>query len=269
MAKLGTRKYVWLIAVIGLLIFLHLTKILMPLELLIVRISRPIFSRVYSISTSVRTTYNEQTSKGDLINQIRKLENQASQLIVENARLNMLEEENKILRQHLNFLSKGEQSYVLANIISRGSLDNPAIAEHTIIIDKGAREGILPGLAVISSQGIAMGKVTQVKDDLAEVYLITNSACKLAATIQNKDRTSGIVKGELGLTVKMELIPQTEEIKIGDIVVTSGLERNIKQGLVIGTVAEVIKESNELWQSAVVVPMVDLDELIIVSVLLP
>ena len=71
------------------------------------------------------------------------------------------------------------------------------------------------------------------------------------------------------LTVNMVFISQTEKIEIGNIVVASGLEKNIPRGLVIGRVSKVEKESNELWQSAVIEPIANLDELIIISVLLP
>ena len=269
MQKPSTKKLIILMAVIGLLIFLHFTKILAPVESFVTGILRPMFSGFYSISSSVRTAYNEQTSKKDLLARVKQLESQANQLTVENVGLKMLEQENQILRQHLKFLTKYEKQYVLANIIFRGSIDSSIAQGNTVIIDKGAKDGLLPGLAIVSSQGIIIGKIINVKSNLSEVYLTTNPSCKLAATMQNQDKTSGIVQGELGLTVKMEFIPQTEDIKIGDIVITSGLEQNIPPGLVIGKVTQVIKESNELWQSAVIEPLVDLDELIIVSVLLP
>jgi len=259
----------WLIAVIGLLIFLHITKILAPIESFVTGMLNPMMSGFYSISSSVRTTYNEQTSKRDLLAYIKQLENQTDQLTVENAKFKMLDQENRILRQHLKFLAKGEPRYILGNIISRGSLENPNATGNTVTIDKGVKDGLSLGLAVVSSQGIIVGKIIAVKNNLAKVYLTTNPACKLAATIQNQDKTSGIVQGELGLTVRMEFIPQTEEIKAGDTVVTSGLEQNIPRGLVIGQVSQVIKESNKLWQSAVIEPLVDLEELVIVSILLP
>ncbi len=269
MQKPSTKKLITLMAVIALLIFLHITKILAPIESFVARMLNPMFSGFYSVSSSVRATYNEQTSKKDLLAHIKQLESQTNQLTVENAKFKILEQENQILRQHLKFLTKDEQSYVLSNIISRGSIDSLMAQGNTVIIDKGAKDGLLPGLAIVSSQGIIVGKIIAVKNNLAEAYLITNQACKLAATMQNQDKTSGIVQGELGLTVRMEFIPQTEEIKIGDTVITSGLEQNIPRGLIIGKVTQIIKESNELWQSAIIEPLVDLDELIIVSVLLP
>ncbi|MEA3464193.1 MAG: rod shape-determining protein MreC [Patescibacteria group bacterium] len=267
MQKTGTKKLAIFMAVIGLLIFLHITRVLIPVESFITGILRPLLSGFYSVSSSVRATYNEQTSKEDLFARIKQLESHANQLTVENAKLKMLEQENQILRQYLKFSAKSKQNYVLCNIISRGRIDNPVM--QGIIIDRGAKDGLFPGLAVVSGQGIIIGKIIAVKNNIAEVYLITNQACKLAAVMQNQNKTSGIIQGELGLTVRMEFIPQTEKIKIGGLVVTSGLERGIPRGLVIGKVNQIIKESNELWQSAIIEPLVDFDELTIVSVLLP
>ena len=67
----------------------------------------------------------------------------------------------------------------------------------------------------------------------------------------------------------MNFIPQSKSINKEDIVVTSGLERTITRGLVIGQISEVIKESNELWQEAVLESNINFNELTIVSVLLP
>jgi len=269
MQKINTRKYIWIIGITGLLIFLHFIGVLAPIESFIVSIFRPVLGGFYSVSSDLRVAYNEQTDKRDLISLVKQLEVKVNQLTAENAKLKVLEEENQILREYLKFPTNEKANYIISNIISRGGLGGSIQQYQSIIIDKGEKDGLFDGLAVVSSQGIIVGKVMAVKDHLSEVYLTTNPSCKLAATIQNQDKTSGIVQGELGLTIRMEFIPQTEEIKVGDIVITSGLEQNIPRGLIIGKVTQVTKESNELWQSAVIEPLVDLDELIIVSVLLP
>ena len=169
------------------------------------------------------------------------------------------------------------EAFLMANVISRGDLASGNAADSQIItIDKGAGDGIYPGLAAVSStavgttsQGVIIGKVVGVKDQAAQIFLVTNKNSKLAASILGENKTSGVARGELGLTVRMDFIPQTENIKVGDIVATSGLEQNIKRGLVIGRVSEVKRENNEVWQSAGVEPMVNLDDLSIVAILLP
>ena len=55
-----------LIAVIGLLIFLHVSKIIKPVESFLVNILSPVFSSFYSVSSGLRSTFSEQTGKRDL-----------------------------------------------------------------------------------------------------------------------------------------------------------------------------------------------------------
>ena len=61
----------------------------------------------------------------------------------------------------------------------------------------------------------------------------------------NQDRSIGIIEGGFGLTIRMTFIPQQEIVEIGNIIVTSGLEKNVPRGLVIGEVASVEKEPFE------------------------
>ena len=267
MHRPNTKKHIPFIAVIVLLIFLHFTGIIKPAEDLIMKALNPVFLSLHKASSYLRITYNERSDKENLINKINILEARVTNLIVENARFKSLDEENQVLREYLKFSKDNELSFVMGNIIARKGLDSNNL-DQNIIVNKGAQDGVKIGTGVTSG-GAVVGKVISVKSNASEVCLITNRDCKLAATIQNKDNTSGIINGELGLTIKMEFIPQTEELKIGDTVVTSGLEENIPRGLVLGTIEEISKESNELWQSATIEPLVDIDELVIVSILLP
>ncbi len=269
MFKINTRRMTVIIAVMGLLIFFHFLGLLSPVENSVVNLINPILSGFFSFSSNLRIKYNEQTSKLDSLERVKELELQINQLTEENVKLKIIEEENKILREHLRFLTENRFKYIMSNVISRGDLTGITEQTEIITIDKGERDGIYPGLGVVSSKGIIIGKVIETRDNIAKVYLTNNSRCELAATILNQEKTCGITVGEFGLTIKLGFIPQGEEVKIGDIVITSGLEQSIPRGLVIGKVIEVNKESNELWQSARLSTMIDSNDLIIVSVLLP
>jgi len=155
---------------------------------------------------------------------------------------------------------------VLAKVIFSEE-DDSAVKNKSIFINKGSGDGIQKGMAAVSGEGVVVGKVVDVKANMSKICLVVDQDCKFAASIKNYDKTAGIVQGELGLTAKMDLIPQTEDVKVGDIVVTSGLEQFINEGLVIGKVSEVKKENNELWQNATIETLVNLDNLKIVSVL--
>ncbi len=277
MFKLNVKKYIIIAAVIMLLIFLHYTKLLNPLESFLNQKLKPVFGFFYSLSININKTYLRETEKQDLALELQQAREKINQLISENVKLRFLEEENSVLRKHLNFLNKDNRRYLMSNIISRGELTGSnGEGNQSVVIDKGSADGLFNGLAVVSStavgtssQGVIVGKIINVKEHIAEVYLVTNKNSKLAVSIFGENKTSGIASGELGLTVKIDFIPQTENIKAGDIVATSGLEQNIPRGLVIGRVTKVNKENNEVWQTATVEPLIDLDTLSVVSVLLP
>ena len=59
------------------------------------------------------------------------------------------------------------------------------------------------------------------------------------------------------------------QIKEGDIVISSGLGDNIPRGLVIGRVAQVNNQSNEIWQDVSIEPIASLYNLTVVAVVLP
>ncbi|MDD4900583.1 MAG: rod shape-determining protein MreC [Patescibacteria group bacterium] len=276
MVKLNVKKYTTIIAVIALLIFLHYAKILSPLELYLNQGLRPIYKIFYSVSSNIKQTYQSQTDKTDLASELNQARETINRLMAENVELRFLEKENQVLREQLNFLSKNNRRYVMANIISRGDLENGAKNSQAVVIDKGLKDGLSPGLAVVSasslatsSRGVIIGKISNVKDDISEIRLVTDEKCKLAAAILGDNKTIGVTSGELGLTIKMDFIPQTENIKAGDLAATSGLEQNIPRGLLIGRVVKVDKENNQVWQSAIIEPQIGLDSLSVVSVLLP
>jgi len=253
-------------AVIALLIFLHFFKLIGPLESGLTYIFNPFFSGFYSFSTNVRTRVDEQMGRQELLETLKALEIERNQLIADNAKMKNLENENETLRKYLNFFEETKYQSVMASVVSRAGSSS---AGGELMINKGEKEGVASGLAVVNSQGIIVGKVAEAKEHVSLINLTTDSQCRLAAAVVNSDKTIGVTGGELGLTIKMEYIPQTENLQAGNIVATSGLEKGIPKGLVIGKIGEVRRESNELWQTAVIEPLVNLNELTIVSVLLP
>ena len=267
--KVNSKKSFTYLAVIVLLIFLHSTGILKPLENVFSNTLSPVFEFFYSGASKIRNVYGGQVDKRDSNLIIAELGKENRVLIAENAKLKMLEEENEYLKKQIDFRKDNNYKYVVAEIISRNDLMNNSSEEKSIIINRGARDGVENGLVLLDSEGIVIGKVLETRDAISRACLVVDKKCKFAASIQNQDRTSGVSEGELGLTIKMDFIPQTEVLKKSDIIVTSGLENNIPRGLAIGKVSKLIKENNSLWQKAVIEPLVDFDSLVMVSIILP
>lgn len=262
------KKIIWL-AALGLLVFLHAIGALRPLENSVLKVLNPLAGKLFFVSSKIRIAFEEQTSKNDFAQIAKELEAEVGRLSEENAMLLSVKRENEVLREHLGFLERNRYRYVMANVISREDVLNIGAQTEVIVIDKGTRDGLYNGLAVISEEGVIVGKIAEVKENSAQVYLVISDKCKFAATVLGEEQTSGIAQGSLGLVVKMGFIPQSTIIKAGDIVASSGLEQPIPRGLVIGKVTEIQKENNDLWQTATIEPIQDIDDLVIVSVVLP
>lgn len=266
MIKHSTKPIVVSGGVLLLLIFLHQIGALNSIETVLARVLKPVLSLSYGAGTNIRNLWSAQTDRRDWQAEAGNLGEKVNSLTVENANLKQLEEENLVLRKQLAFVNSKKKKFVVANILASGDAN---LVNQQVVLDKGRRAGLFPGLAVLSDSGQVVGKILTVDEETARICLINQSDCQFAASMQGGNKTSGVVKGDLGLTIKMELIPQTEDIKIGEIVVTSGLEKNILRGQVLGQVAEVNKENNALWQVAKIESLIDLSSLSIVSIILP
>ncbi len=74
----------------------------------------------------------------------------------------------------------------------------------------------------------------------------------------------GSITGELTL----EMIPQSAEVQIGDLVLSSGLGGNYPPNILIGQIVSVRQKETDLYQSAAIQPVVDFSQLEIVLVII-
>lgn len=267
MVKIKTNNPIVIFLVVAtLLIFLHGVGLLSPLENFLLFAAKPLSVRLYDWSSSVSNSYSANHDNEVLQAQINQLTKEVAVLTVANSGYLETAAENQKLRSTLKFLSVNNFQSVVAGIIAKQS---PTDDNGDLIINRGRLDGLRSGLGVISEEGIIVGKIVNVKETSATVCLATNSNCQLAATIQNQLKTQGVTVGDLGLTIKMSYIPQGEKITVGDMIITSGLGGNIPRGLLIGKVAQIYNASNEVWQSATIEPLLNFDNLTIVSVIIP
>lgn len=256
------------LVVFGLLVFLHGIGISRPIENFILNIFEPLNSRLYSWGNSFNRSYQDRATQASLSAQIDALTKEVALLTVANSQEKELMAENEKLRSQLNFLAVNNFKAVAAEVISRESLTEGTGEGQDLIINKGAKDGLSLGQGAVNEEGLIIGKIIEVKETSAKICLTTSQECKLAAAIQNSTKTQGITDGDLGLTIKMNYIPQLEKIAVGDTVITSGLGDKIPRGLVIGKITEVRNESNEVWQDATIEPLVNLNNLTVVTIII-
>lgn len=190
------------------------------------------------------------------------LKKQNEQLISEKTSFIELEKENEILRQQLDFQKKASFKLMPAQVIAK----EPTNIQQSITIDVGRNKGIREGMPVISS-GMLVGKISEVGLRSSYVILITNPNSIINVMLQ-ESRSNGLARGELGYGMVMESIPQDIKINISDSVVTSGLGGNYPKGLLVGQVSEIISKQSEIFQSAVLRPVIDFSDLEMVFIII-
>lgn len=191
----------------------------------------------------------------------KELTEKLASLEVDRSKIEEQENENTLLKKELGFIQGNtEYSLVPAKIIGR----EPASFLDYVIIDKGRNQNIAENMAVISS-GALVGQVAEAYDDQSKVTLITSKDAIILTMLQ-ESRAKGVLRGGISGLV-MEDIIQDVEIKPGEYVITSGLEGELRQGILIGKTSKLKSSSSDLFKSVVVEPIVDLSRLELVFVM--
>jgi len=137
-------------------------------------------------------------------------------------------------------------------------------ASRTIEVDRGERDGVARNMAVITPDG-AVGKVIAVYRDSAQVLLLTDKEGG-AGTMLVNSRTQGVVGGTGDPTIIMKYVANEEEVKVGEKIVTSGMDKIFPRDIPVGTVVEV--KTGTPFKQIRVQPAARLDRLETVIVLL-
>ena len=109
--------------------------------------------------------------------------------------------------------------------------------------------------------------ITELRQKSATVRLLSDRNSTVATAIQNSDRTLGVVEGSGGSLLNFGYIPQNVEVSVNDLVITSGLEETVPNGLVIGMINNITSNETDPFQNAVIEPLVDYRYYTFVSVI--
>ncbi len=259
------KKNLFLLLFIGfLIIVLHYSKIISPLEGLIVKGLNPIRKQIYNISRNSRTYFYVITHYDEIKKEDDDLKNRLIDYVIDASYIKKLEKENLVLKQELNYFETIEKKLVLAEVVSGFYLEGDSL----LVINRGSKNGIDVGMPVVFGSGIIIGKVIKVNDWSSDILLLSNKNSLITATIQGHDRVNGIIKGDIDYGLQMDYIPPDIDIEAGDIVVTAGLEEKIPKDLVIGQVKEIFFEDGDFFKTAVVYSLVDYQVVNFVSIIL-
>ncbi len=224
---------------------------------------KPVYSFFYSAKIGLDDKYTAFKNRGrqeEIYKKYSDLELKFKQSRTENYNLKF---ENSLLKAKVNFIENNKYRLVSTRVIGK----NSDATDQSLIIDIGSKNGIKENQPVVIMDGIIIGIVKKANPDTSLVRLLNDNNLKIAATIINNKNSLGVVEGGYGLSIRMKLIPRNEVVMVGDQVITSGLEKDIPRGLLIGEVEITENEPYQPFQTAVIKPAADLSQISLVSVL--
>ncbi|QQR90302.1 MAG: rod shape-determining protein MreC [Myxococcales bacterium] len=174
--------------------------------------------------------------------------------------------ENKRLRTMLDFRERSHLELIGAEVISKDA--NAFFRVLRMRLDRGESDLLRPGMAIISPQGL-VGQIEKTVSDYSDVMMTVDRRSAVDVVI---DRTGarGVLRGT-GDTEKylcrIQYLDQANDVRPGDLVVTSGFGKRFPSSIPIGRIKKITKKSFGLHQEALVKPIVDfstLDEVFVV-----
>ncbi|MBI3924280.1 MAG: rod shape-determining protein MreC [Armatimonadetes bacterium] len=128
-----------------------------------------------------------------------------------------------------------------------------------LTLDVGLDQGVRRGMAVASADGI-VGEIVYASASTSRVRLFTDSEAVVAASLPAR-KTAGVVLGSGRRAVEMRYLDPDAGIKVGDKIVTSGLDGVYPEGLIVGKVSRVHRLPDSNFEAVTLEPAARFDSL--------
>ncbi|PKM83782.1 MAG: rod shape-determining protein MreC [Firmicutes bacterium HGW-Firmicutes-13] len=253
-----------LLLMLLLVIFMSLTERerdrLTILESVILSAVSPFQNAVFTVSARVRDYTELMTGYYLLAQENTELKKSVSSYQGMANQLEELRQENKRLRQMLDFKERSSYTLIPAKVVAR----DPSEWFNIMVINKGYKDGVSKDMAIITGEGL-VGNVYAVSPYASKVLLLTDSRRAISGVVQNSREMGiiGFVEGSVELPGYCRMINISREANIqkGDVIVSSGLGGVFPPGFVIGCVIEVGQDEYGLLKSALIEPAVSFNRL--------
>lgn len=162
--------------------------------------------------------------------------------------------ENVRLRELLNSSTVIDSGVLVAELIGI----SPDPRSHQAILNKGSNDGVYKGQAVLDSEGL-MGQIVDVGPDISRALLISDSSHALPVQI-NRNGIRSVAAG-MGVLHELELrhVAVTTDIKVGDLLVSSGLGGRFPVGYPVAVISEIILDPGQPFATVKAVPRAQLN----------
>lgn len=247
-------------AVVCLALLFLLTGVVKPIGSMVRFITRPFVLGSARLAERVRSWTGRSLASEA---QLRSLEQRIARETVDRARLQALEDENRTLLAQAHFLQTSGRNGIGARVLSR---DLQKGRMH-LLLDRGTQDAIEVGQAVITGDGVFVGKILRVSERVSILEVFTDPDARTAASPGTRPHLIGVVEGRGNGAGLLTYIPPSEVLTKDDLLVTAGTEEKVPGHLPLGIINRVNGKPTDPFLTAAVEPLVNLDRLTTVAVL--
>ncbi len=195
------------------------------------------------------------TTRGELQSEVSRLRSERLLTSVRLQRLTALEAENARLRAMLDARSKVRDQVRVAEIMAVDA--NPY--EHDLVIDIGERDGVYDGQPIVDADGV-IGQVIKTGLMTSQAVLISDTDHALPIEVnRNGLRTIAVGTGEID-RLELPFLPNNADIRVGDLLVTSGLGGTFPSGYPVAVVNAVTRIPQQQFADVTATPAAALDQ---------
>ncbi|WP_416140163.1 rod shape-determining protein MreC [Halomonas sp. HK25] len=188
-----------------------------------------------------------------LLEENRRLREQILTLSHRVQHMASLTAENVRLRELLSASDQNEVPFITAELLS---LDPDPFA-HQMVIDRGRRNGVYVGQPVMDASGL-VGQVTAVSAYTSRVLMVADASHALPVQV-NRNGLRFIVQGSGHYDALTVLhVPDTADIREGDLLITSGLAGRFPPGYPVARVSEVVHDPGQPFARVNATPVAQL-----------
>ncbi len=205
-----------------------------------------------AIDRSVMAVWERYLALRGVEEENRRLRREIQYLKGQNDQLQALAADTRRLAALMEFKERTPVQTLAARVVGRDSTN----WYRAMVLDKGELDGVRAEMGVVTPAGV-VGRVVKATRSTSVVLLVSDPNNAVTGLIQ-RTREEGIVEGTAEGRARLKYIPLLSTVRAGDTVITSGLTGGFPKGIMIGVVNRIEKEEGALFQSAEIVPDVDL-----------
>ncbi|MFT5396410.1 MAG: rod shape-determining protein MreC [Gammaproteobacteria bacterium] len=200
------------------------------------------------VSSSL-VTHNSLLKENDRLKQERLLLSSKLQ------RYEVLETENRRLRELLESSFRINDKVLVAELIA---VELQSFRRQ-VVINKGLREEAYDGQPIVDSSGI-MGQIVHVGPFSSTVLLITDPNHALPVQVNRNGLRAIAVGTGQNDKLLLEHLPNNSDIRVGDLIVSSGLGRRFPSGYPVGEIEKISRDPGEPFAKVMIKPSAQLSQ---------